>query len=135
MGIPLSPEAQAFLSEKVYAHLATLMKGGAPQVTPVWVDTDGTYIRVNTAEGRVKTRNMRRDDRVALSVMGMDNAYRCLYVRGRVKEITTEGANEHINALSLTYTGNPIYAGHARGEKRLKILIEPIHVTQRGVYI
>ena len=133
MGVPLSPEAQAFLNEKVYAHLATLMQDGSPQVTPVWVDTDGAYIRVNTAEGRVKTRNMRRDSRVALSVMGMDNAYRCLYVRGRVEEITAEGANEHIDALSLTYTGSPVYAGHARGEKRLKIFIEPIHVTERGV--
>ena len=133
MGVSLSPKVQAFLNEKVYAHLATLMKDGSPQVTPVWVDTDGTYIRVNTAEGRVKTGNMRRDSRVALSVMGMEDAYRCVYVRGRVEEITTEGANEHIDALSLAYTGNPVYAGHARGEKRLKVLIEPIHVTERDV--
>lgn len=133
MGAPLSAEAQSFLKEKVFAHVATLMKDGSPQVTPVWVDTDGAYIRINTADGRVKARNLRRDARVALSIMGMDNAYRCLWVRGRVKEITTEGANDHINGLSLKYSGNPVYPGHARGEKRLKILIEPLHITQRGL--
>lgn len=135
MGVELSKEAQAFLTEKVYAHLATIMRDGSPQNTPVWVDSDGTNVLVNTAEGRVKTKNLYRDGRVALSIMGMESGYRCLYVRGRVKEITTEGANEHIDALSLTYTGNPVYAGHARGEKRLKVVIEPLKVTERGLSV
>jgi PPOX class probable F420-dependent enzyme len=109
------------------------MKDGSPQVTPVWVDSDGSYIRINTADGRVKARNMRRDGRVALSIMGMESSQRSLFVRGRVKEITAEGANQHIDSLSLKYSGNPVYPGHARREKRLKILIEPLHITQRGL--
>ena len=129
---PLSPAAQAFLREKVYAHLATLMKGGAPQVTPVWVDTDGANILINSAMGRVKVDNMERDARVALSVMGADNAYRCLYVRGRVKEIARDEDNEHINSLSRRYTSNERYRGR-EDETRVRIVIEPLQVTERGL--
>ena len=128
---PLSP-AQAFLGEKVYAHLATLMKGGAPQVTPVWVDTDGVNVLINSAMGRVKVNNMERDARVALSVMGADNAYRCLYVRGRVKEIARDKDNKHINSLSSRYTSNERYRGR-EDETRVRIVIEPLQVTERGL--
>jgi len=75
-------------TKKAFANLATVMSNGSPQVTPVWFDFDGKYIRVNSAHGRVKDRNMRRDPRVALSILDPDNPYRYLSIRGRVIKIT-----------------------------------------------
>ncbi len=131
MGVSLSQVQIDFLREPVYAHVATLMKDGAPQVTPVWVDTDGTDILLNTATGRLKTRNMERDGRVALSIMGLGHAYRCLWVRGRVTDISPDTAL--IDALSLKYTGNPVYQGYREGETRLTVRIEPLTVAERGL--
>ncbi|MEX2598506.1 MAG: PPOX class F420-dependent oxidoreductase [Dehalococcoidia bacterium] len=131
MGTPLSPAAQAFLKEKVWAHVATLMKNGTPQVTPVWVDTEDGNILINTAYPRLKARNIERDKRVALSVMGMDDPMRYLSVRGTVKEMRTTTANDDIDRLSLKYTGNPKYQGHRDGETRVTVIIEPTHVVER----
>lgn len=131
MPVPLSQAAQDFLREKVYAHIATLMKDGSPQVTPLWVDTDGADILINTATGRLKTVNMERDGRVALSVMGLESAYRCLWVRGVVKSI--EPDDDLIDRLSLKYTGNARYQGHREGETRVTVRIEPIRVMERGL--
>ena len=131
MGVELSNRAISFLHEKVYAHIATLMSDGSPQVTPLWVDTDGSYILINTATGRVKTRNIERDSRVALSVMGLESAYRCLWIRGKVIEIKKD--NELIDALSAKYTGNNTYQGYQEGVDRISIKIEPLHVTERGI--
>lgn len=75
-------------TKKAFAHLGTVMPDGTPQVTPVWCDFDGTYIRVNTAKGRVKDRNMRRNKKIAVTVTDPDNPYRYLAVRGEVEEIT-----------------------------------------------
>jgi PPOX class probable F420-dependent enzyme len=133
MGGELSPLAVKFLGEPVLAHVATLMKDGSPQVTPVWVETDGTDILINSSEPRLKTQNMLRDGRVALSIMGLQNSRKNLFVRGRVKEITAEGAIDQINGLSLKYTGNPNYQGFREGETRMLIRIEPLRVRERGL--
>ena len=132
MVVPLSPPVLAFLGEKVIAHLSTLMKDGSPQVTPVWVSTDGENILVNTAAGRIKANNMQRDGRVAMSIMGLGNPNRAVYVRGRVTEVTEQGANEHINELATKYNGNTVYKLRD-GETRLKVIIEPTHVLAKGV--
>ena len=91
--------------KKALAHLATLMPDGSPQVTPVWCDFDGRYVRVNTAIGRQKDKNLVRDGRVALSITDPDNPYRYLEVRGRVIERTQTGADAHIDSLSQKYLG------------------------------
>lgn len=79
-----------FLRQPYIAEFVTLMKDGSPQISPVWIDTDGEHVLVNTAEGRVKTRNVRRDPRVAVGVYDPENTYsRVLNIRGRVVEITT----------------------------------------------
>lgn len=91
---------------KAFAHLATIMPDGTPQVTPVWVDFDGTHILINSARGRVKDRNMTARPQVAVEIMDPDNPYRYIAVRGRVVETTEEGAAEHIDTvLSPRYTG------------------------------
>ena len=115
----------------VFAHLATVMPDGRPQVTPVWVFFDGHHIHVNTAIGRQKDRNMLREPRVAMSILDPSNPYRYLEVRGRVAERTEEGADASIDALSQRYIGKP-YPFRQPGEKRVLFKIEPEHVSGMG---
>jgi len=121
--------AQKLFREPNFAHLATLMPDGSPQVTPVWVDFDGKFILVNTAEGRRKPKNVRRDPRVALDVTSHDDPYRMVAVRGRVVEVTSEGADDHIDKLAKKYLGQDKYPFRAPGERRLIFKIEPESVT------
>ncbi len=130
MGVPLSPKAQDFIKERVFGHIATVMRNGSPQVTTVWVDTDGTNILVNSVDGRVKVKNMGRDGRVALAVVAEGNAYRALFVRGQVASMTTEGAAEHYEALAKRYE-RPVMG--QPGQTRIKIFIEPLSVIERGL--
>ncbi len=92
---------------KAFAFLSTLMKDGSPQVTPVWFSWDGEYLLVNSAKGRVKDRNMRRNAYVALAIVDPRDMGCYLQIRGIVVEITTEGAWEHANQLAMKYTGQP----------------------------
>jgi PPOX class probable F420-dependent enzyme len=96
---------------RAFAFLATIMKDGSPQVTPVWFNTDSEYILVNSAQGRVKDRNMRERPQVALVIMDLADPYRYIQIRGTVVEVTVQGAREHINQLSKKYTGRDVYNG------------------------
>ena len=118
-------------SKVAFAHLATLMPDGSPQVTPVWCDFDGTNVRVNSAKGRVKDKNMRRDKKVALSVQDPENPYRYLAMRGEVVEITEEGADAHIDSLAKKYLGKDKYPFRQPGEVRViyKIRPEKVHIS------
>src|SRR5437868_9638535 len=87
--------------KKAFANLATVMADGSPQVTPVWFDYKDGKVRVNTAKGRVKSRNMPEGAPVALAIMDPDDPYRYIQIRGRVARITEEGAASHIDALSM----------------------------------
>lgn len=118
--------------KKTFAHLATLMPDGSPQVTPVWCDLDGQHVRVNSAKGRVKDRNMRRDARVALSLQDPANPYRYLEVRGRVVEVTEEGADAHIDSLAKKYIGADRYPNRAPGEVRVIYKIAAEKFSQMG---
>ena len=120
------------LTKKAFASLATVMADGSPQVTPVWFDFDGTHLRVNSAKGRVKDRNMRRNGRVALSIMDPENPYRHLAVRGRVEEITEAGADGHIDSLSKKYLGQDRYPNRRPGEVRIIYRIRPERVSTMG---
>jgi PPOX class probable F420-dependent enzyme len=115
---------------RAFAYLATAMKDGSPQVTPVWFNTEGEYILVNSAKGRVKDRNMRQRPQVALAIADPNDPYRYVSVRGRVVEITEQGAAEHIDALAKKYTGVDQYPG-ARDD-RVIYKIEPEKVSVRG---
>lgn len=127
------PEKYADLFTKpAFANLATVMPDGSPQVTPVWVDFDGSHILFNSALGRVKDKNIRRDPRVSVAIQDPANPYRYLEVRGRVVEITQKGADEHINKLSQKYLGKPVYPFRQPGEVRVLYRIEPEHVSVMG---
>lgn len=109
-------------------HLATLMADGSPQVTPVWVDIDEKgRILVNTAEGRVKPRNVRRDPRVAISIPQRDRPSAAAYIRGRVVELVHDGAWEHYEKLAYKYHGRPPVRA-APEEQRVILVIEPERV-------
>jgi len=118
--------------KKAFAHLATIMPDGSPQVSPVWIDYDGTYLIVNTARGRQKDRNMLKRPKVAVNIQDPDSPYRYLLVRGAVVESTTDGADDVIDRLSLKYRGNPKYQNRRPGEVRVTFKIRPDRVTARG---
>ncbi|HTV97733.1 MAG TPA: PPOX class F420-dependent oxidoreductase [Steroidobacteraceae bacterium] len=115
--------------KKAFGHLATLMPGDQPQVTPVWIDYDGQHVIFNTAQGRQKDKNLQRDGRVALSIIDPDNPYRYLEVRGQVAERTLKGADEHIDAMAKKYLGKDKYPFRQPNEVRVIYKIEPRHVT------
>ena len=122
-------EALPLLEGRHLAHVATVMADGSPQVTPIWIDHEGNTIVFNTATGRIKPRNLERDPRVSLSVIDAENPYAPLTVRGRVVEMTTEGADEHIDALSSRYIDEDPYPFRQPGEERLIVRIEPEKVS------
>ncbi|MDX6523999.1 MAG: hypothetical protein QOI17_1512 [Gaiellales bacterium] len=107
-----------------FGHLGTVNRDGSVQVSPIWVHVEDGRPVFNTAEGRVKWRNLRRDSRVTLEVIDVSDGYRAVEIRGRVAEMTTEGAREHINQLSLKYTGEP-FTNYVDGVARVKVTIEP----------
>jgi PPOX class probable F420-dependent enzyme len=118
--------------KKAFVYLATLMPDGAPQVTPVWFNTDGEHILINTAQGRIKDRNMRARPQVALCIADPGNPYRYLQIRGKVVEFTTEGADAHIDTLAGKYTGTSKYTFGKTGEKRVTYKILPEKVDAHG---
>jgi PPOX class probable F420-dependent enzyme len=111
--------------KKAFANLATLMPDGSPQVTPVWFDYKDGRIRVNTAKGRVKARNMKEGAPVALAIMDPDNPYRYVQVRGRVERVAEASANAHIDTLAKKYLGKDKYPWARPGEVRVIYEIEP----------
>ena len=129
--VKLTLEQRALLEAPNFAHFVTLMKDGSPQVTPVWVDFDGEFVIINTAEGRQKPRNLARDNRVALSVIDQDNPYKYIQVRGKVVETTTDGARDHIEMLCRKYRGPDAKYPHRDGEVRVIFKIVPEHVEGR----
>jgi PPOX class probable F420-dependent enzyme len=118
--------------KKAFGQLATLMPDGTPQVTPVWLDFDGTHVRVNSAKGRLKDKNMRRNGNVAISLQDPDNPYRYLAVRGKVVDITEKGADDHIDSLAKKYLGKDKYPLRSPGEVRVIYKIQPERVSTMG---
>ena len=132
MAADLSKYADLLTDKKAFAHLATLMPDGSPQVTPVWFDYAGGAIRVNSARGRVKDRNMKEGSAVALSILDPDNAYRYLQVRGTVVHVTETGATAHIDSLAKKYLDKDVYPWHNAKDVRVIYEIEPLSVQTMG---
>lgn len=132
MAATIPEKYQDLFQKKAFANLATLMPDGKPQVTPVWCDFDGKHVLVNSAKGRVKDRNMRRDPRVSLALVDPDNPYRYLQLQGRVVEITEAGADQHIDHLAKKYLGVDKYPNRQPGEVRVIYKIEPDRAQSMG---
>jgi PPOX class probable F420-dependent enzyme len=129
---PIPQSYRDLFDKKAFAHLATVGADGAPQVTPVWIDYDDSHIRFNTARGRVKTRNLERNPRVALSVQDPENPYRYVQVRGRVAEMTEKDADAHIDALAKKYLGQDRYPHRQPGEVRVMVKVVPEKIQSMG---
>ncbi len=127
------PEAyRDLLRGPVCVSLATVLPSGQPQVTPVWIDDDGAYLRVNTAKGRQKYKDML--ERPQVTVMGLDpaNPYRYIEVRGTVVRTSEEGADAHIDKLAKDYLGVDSYPYRNPAETRVICYIEPQKVHAQG---
>jgi PPOX class probable F420-dependent enzyme len=116
-------------SKPAVGSLATLMPDGQPQVSPVWCDYDGQHVLVNSARGRQKDKNLQRDPRVSLCITDPENPYRYMEVRGRVVEVTEEGADDHIDKMAKKYLGEDKYPWRRSDEVRIIFKIQPEHIT------
>jgi PPOX class probable F420-dependent enzyme len=125
---PIPKEAKHLLKDKTFAHVATLMPDGSPQVSPIWIDMEGDQVVFNTAEGRLKPINLRHDPRVAVSMTDPENPYEHLLIRGRVTELTHEGADAHIDALASRYLGVDKYPWAEPNEQRVIVKLDPSKV-------
>ena len=125
----ITPSIAKLLEGKNFASLATLMDDGSPHVAPIWIDHEGEMILINTAVGRIKEKNVRRDPRISLSIFDQENPYHMVSIRGKVVDMTTNGAEEHIDKLAKKYLGVDKYPNWTPGEKRiiLKIKADKIH--------
>jgi PPOX class probable F420-dependent enzyme len=122
-------EAKHLFEDREMAHVATLNADGSPQVSPVWIALDGDLITFNTAEGRLKPKNLRRDGRVAISIADDENPYENVMVQGKVVELTNDGADDDIDALAKRYLDADSYPFRQDGEERVIVKIEPEKVN------
>jgi PPOX class probable F420-dependent enzyme len=127
----LSKESLALIERPIIAHLATIDSKGRPQITALWIDHDGNDILVNTAEGRAKANNMRRDPEVGISLVDPQNPYAVVSLRGKVTDITTDGADAHIDSLAKKYMGVDRYPNRTDDEVRIKVRISPEHIFRQ----
>jgi PPOX class probable F420-dependent enzyme len=118
-------KAETLLNGKNLVFLATSMADGSPQVTPVWGDFEDSHIRINTAEGRLKHKNILRDPRVAISVVDSENPLDMASIRGKVVEIIPDYDYKHADFLTKQYMGKESYPFKRPGEKRIILKIEP----------
>ena len=132
MSDAIEGRGRELLEARNFCHVATLATDGTPHVAVVWVDTDGQDVLLNSSEGRIWPENLRRDPRTTLTVVNSENPYEYLTVKGRVVEMTHEGANDHINAMAKKYLDKDEYPFFQPGEVRLVVRIGPERVAVRG---
>ena len=131
MSLELPGKVKELIEAKNFGSLATIMPDGSPHVAPVWIDHDGRDVLINTAEGRQKMKNMRRDPRIAMDILNQENPYEMVALRGHVVDITHEGADAHIDKLSKKYTGQDVYGNRRPGEQRVIVRIRPDWIAGR----
>lgn len=132
MGVIPEQYTDLLTGKKAFANIATIMRDGTPQVTPVWFDYQGGKLRVNTARGRVKSRTLKEGAPVALAIMDPDNPYRHLQVRGKVVSVTENSADAHIDSLAKKYLGQDKYPFRQPNEVRVMYEIEPSSAQGMG---
>ena len=132
MSNQIPEQFQDIFQKKAFCQLATVMSDGTPQVTPVWFEYDGTHVVLNSAKGRTKDKNVRKNRKVALSIQDPDNPYRYVGLRGEVVEITEKGAEDHIDKLAKKYIGQDKYPYRGPGEVRVIYKVRPDKVWTMG---
>ena len=128
----LTDSARKVLEGKNFVYIATVNPDGTPQVTPTWVDTDGNFVLINTAVGRVKHRNVRKNPHVALAITEQCDPYSWVMIRGKVVEqVTGRVAEDHIDKMEKKYRGRDKYPNRSPNEQRVLLKIQPSHVISR----
>jgi PPOX class probable F420-dependent enzyme len=128
----LTDSARKMLEGKNFVYIATVNPDGTPQVTPTWVDTDGNFVLINTAIGRVKHRNVKKNPHVALAITDQANPYNLILIKGKVvDQVTGRVADDHIDKMAKKYQGLDKYPHRSQGEKRVLLKIEPVRVISR----
>ena len=129
MSDAFTKDALVLIDEPVLGNLATVGPDGYPHLTPVWVDHEGGDLLFNTAEGRVKARDVKREPHVAVSIVDPKDPYRVVAFRGAVTDITSDGADEHIDQLAKKYLGKDSYPFRRPGEVRIKVRVRPERIV------
>jgi PPOX class probable F420-dependent enzyme len=124
----MEEKAQKLFRQKNLVYIATIMADGSPQLSPVWANYDDGYILVNTAEGRVKHKNVLRDPRVAVSVVSKDNPLDMTTIRGKVEDLIPDYDYKHADKLTQQYLGRNHYPFKQKDERRVILKIKPEHV-------
>ncbi|HEX3796394.1 MAG TPA: PPOX class F420-dependent oxidoreductase [Acidimicrobiales bacterium] len=132
MADTLSTKARELIARPVLASLATLNPDGSPQITPLWIDLDGDNVLFNTAEGRKKARNLEKDARVAVSVVDPNDPYNVVALRGTVIDVSTDGADAHIDSLAKKYLGVDTYPMRKEGEVRIRVTVRTDRIAMQG---
>jgi PPOX class probable F420-dependent enzyme len=128
----LTDSAKKILEGKNFVYIATVNPDGTPQVTPTWVDTDGNFVLINTAVGRVKHRNVKENPHVALAITEQNNPYSLVIIRGKVVEqVTGRVAEDHIDKMAKKYRGLDKYPNRSPNEQRVLLKIQPSRVISR----
>jgi PPOX class probable F420-dependent enzyme len=130
MPTPLPAEAKALIDRPNFAHLATLMADGSPQSVPVWVGREGHRLLVCTSEASLKGRNTRRDPRVALSIVDLNDPYEEVQLRGRVVERRPDAELKIMDPVSHKYIGTPFPMRSAEGRVALVIEVDKVRYTK-----
>jgi PPOX class probable F420-dependent enzyme len=130
--VKLPEDLLALLREPSTCYLATSMADGSPQLTQTWVDTDGEHVLINTVQGHLKVRNIERDPRVAVAISDPDKPSRYFQVRGRVIDVSADGAADHIEKLAQRYLGGPYPWYGGRDQTRLLLTIEAGQISSMG---
>jgi PPOX class probable F420-dependent enzyme len=125
----LSDRDRRIMEGPNFASVATVMPDGSPHVSTIWIDLDADDVLFNTSEGRVKTANLRRDPRVAISVFDQNDPYEQVVVHGTVVDLTHDGAREHIDRLAKKYLGLDEYPWLEPGEQRVIVRVRPDHIS------
>jgi len=133
MALKLAPAARALFDAKNFANVATLNEDGSPQVSPVWLGYDGEHVIFNTGKKRLKTWNMKRDPRVALTVQNLDNLYQYVEVRGKAVEITEQGGEAGMDAMSKKYLGEDKFPWKQPGDVWVKVKVTIEHIAGQGI--
>ena len=129
MAQTIDARSRELLEQPNFCHVVTLREDGSADAVLTWVDVQDDRVLLNTAEGRAWPQNLRRDPRVTLNVMNLENPYEWVEIRGRMVEDTHEGADEHIDKMSQKYLGQVPYPFRAPGEQRVIFRIEPERVN------
>ena len=128
----ISDSHAGILDTKALLYLGTQNKDGSPQVSPVWFDTNGDIIEINSAKGRLKDLNMRARPEVSIAIVDPENPYKWVGMQGTVVEVTENGAEEHIDALAKKYLGVDSYPNRQEGQVRVIYRIRANKVFTMG---